>query len=138
MNLIHCLLKMAHLGNITLLHFLLPCIIRESLSLCHLILILETHPSTNPSAFLHLWVTIHFIIYKQFEWEEGNSWGQVIMLNCMVVLNKTNYCSIKLNAQIELSFNYFSNNKYQLKCKCAIISSWRKELRYYFPRLKYN
>lgn len=35
----------------------------------------------------------------------------------MVVLNKTNYSSIKLNAQIELSFNYFNNNKYQLKCK---------------------
>lgn len=61
-------------------------------------------------------MSFFLIIYEQFEvGEENSSWGKVIMLNCMVVLNKTNYSSIKLDAQIELSFNYYNKNKYKLK-----------------------
>lgn len=48
------------------------------------------------------------------------------MLNCMVLVNRTNYSLIKFNAEIELSFNYFNNNKYQLKCKYVIILYGRK------------
>lgn len=77
---------------------------------------------------------IHFTIYEQFEWSEQNSQGKVIILNCMVVLNRTNYSSIKCNAQIELSFNYFNNNKHQLMHKCMIILYRKTHLRCYFQK----